>query len=579
MKLGRLLAISIGFFVVALAAANGWAQNCTLNSTNPYTSATSLSTIAAAINGSGATTDPVACLQRGQTWSTGLPLSLTQTFTGSHRATICAADAGGHSCTRSGAANPIFTTSSDVKCVNFANGTSSANAASGYYVQDLDCYNTATTNASSAFGIGRYSQNITLEGVLEDAFFEPFDIPSHCKADGLPVNIKLGICGGPGHWFEVRNGPATMPDSNRSFGYGGLVNSSAALYVHHFTTSGTVNGHNHSGTSHMWDLGSWDTCDTLTDSTTNMTIECGRYEINSGNAYPNVNGAAFKIWKGTGYVVRDNLFQDVGTTLGASGVSMFGVSDHAITNGGEGISGGGTNCAGAAIYRNTFRGWGGALMNIGRDVCIYDNTFYWQDDSLSRGVYQSARGIQDLVVVPLANVRVYNNTIYNTGSSSSTYGQLWGRDGGFPQSPQTACTDCLAANNLVWLTNSTAPSVVASVCSEFGTNGVNLQNNFVYSPNHAPTVLWDSCSADSGNSSSYSTSPGLTDVATENFHPSGTGVPICSFGTASVRPTSDKDQAVWQNLEVGAYACVGAAPQLAPGLRINGQFGFGAPAP
>src|SRR5262249_2978678 len=165
-------------------------------------------------------------------------------------------------CVDTGAANPRFSITASNPCVSFNNG------AGGYLFKGLDCYNTNGTNTSSAWQFPGGTHDVTVDGAVVDSFFRGALLGG---GSNLPTGISFGLCGGAGHWVEIRNGPTTMPDGDRHSMYGGIANSHISTWVHNFASSGG----NHSNTSHYHDIG--DGSVLWNQSSHDVTIECGLY--------------------------------------------------------------------------------------------------------------------------------------------------------------------------------------------------------------------------------------------------------------------------------------------------------------
>lgn len=542
---------------VALALLAGWvvllpsqssAQTCTVG---PFTSSTSLSSLSSSIN--SAPNGAVVCLQRGQNWSAGSGLSIGTSHPDGSRVTICSSTSG--QCSDSGAANARLSISGG-SCVAFSSNSG------GYYVKNLDCYQTDGANAANAWGIGQRVHDITIEGGVVDGFFRAV-FTTEGRASVLPYNIRFGLCGGPGHWVEVRGGPTTMPNGDRHSWYGSVINAHISTWVHNFVSAGG----SHINTSHMHDIGGGDGA--WNEGQHDITIECGLYQVDA-TAANNIGAVLLKLNRGYNWVIRDNTFQVVN---GNYSVNSIGFSSHAA-GGTEGISGGGVPGAGGQVYRNVFDGMNGVWNEIAADLDVFNNVFiYANPDSggvfgVIRYAYQAAASDD----MPITNNRVFNNTVY-FNSDANSWGLLGSDNPGTPTRPLP--TNLQLYNNLVYHTGhngvNSGAQVFESNCARFGTNGANIRNNFVYTPNDSTPSLWSGCSGASGNSASpYNVNPGLANPANGSFSLTASS-PLVGKGIGAGAPLDDFAKNTRPKPpSIGAYDLgTGAAPALEPPVLIQ----------
>jgi len=374
----------------------------------------------------------------------------------------------------------------------------------------------------------------------------------------LPTNLRLGLCGGAGRWFEIRNGPSTMPNGDRSSMYGALKNSSVSTFVHNFSTSGGT----HINTSHFNDLAGGSVA--WNDNEHDVTVECGLYQVDA--TQPNNVNSMIKIDRGYHWIIRDNTFE---TINGSGGPSALNFSSHAA-NGTEGISGGGTAGAGAQVYRNLFHNVSSISNEIAADLDVYNNVFLYDNpDTGTFGIIRYAFQAAAADDVPISNVRVFNNTVYYNSDNQSAGLLAWDNPG-TPTRPVP--TNLQLFNNLVYHTGHHSPngaSIFSSNCNHFGANGVNIRNNFIYTPNDSSPSIWSGCSGPTGNSAApYNVNPGLTNPTGGNFSLTASS-PLIGKGVGSGAPASDFSNQQRPNPPaIGAYdlAGTGVTPLPPPTL-------------
>ncbi|MFI5316433.1 MAG: hypothetical protein ACHQ6T_12090 [Myxococcota bacterium] len=516
--------IRVGLGLLAAAGAAllpsvGFAQTCTVG---PFTAATPISSISSAIN--SAPDGAVICLKRGEVWSGSTGFAISKSHSATSRALICASDS--TQCTASGAANPRFQLSSaDALCFGWM-------PASGWNLQNVDCYGPTSTNTDAmAFRIDHGSHDITVSGGVSDTFF--IGLFTNAGSGAPPTNIQFGTCAAP---VEIRGNPSSFPGL-RPAEYGPLVNSTISVNIHDFT------GGNGGGQDHLLDLAS---NSDYTTGSNNLTIECSTFTYSGGNL-----GAFIKANRGQNGVIRDSTFQNVSGGCTTSPAIGFDSHNDPPVEGWIGMQ----------IYRNRFINTH-IQIGIGQNVEIYNNISTTCAADFSRGFVQIwyTADPEDLQV---QNIHTYNNTIYFKGNSNqgNGYGLISENPPQF--TGRVTATGLTLYNNLFYdLDGGDAKVWVMphAGCSNYGANGVNIKNNFVYSPNDSSPQLWSGCSGASGtNAAPYNTNPGLVDPANGNFSLAkgsilaGTGVSAGSpsngdfLGNARPSPPS-----------IGAYDLVGA---------------------
>lgn len=506
-----------------------------------FTSATGISTINSLINGAG--DGDVVCLARGNTWTGATGINLTASHPDAGRVTICAS--AGTQCSTSGAADPRLSITGTATACVFVN-------ADGYNFTDIDCTSANTSNDARGYDLRKGSRDLTFEGGRIANFKTPAYFDDSGTSSTPITNLKWGTCtrdevtGAPvsTRRVEITGGPVPVPPSSRAVNWGCLRDSNISLYVHHFdcNTQSTGGSSTNCTFSHWLDIACNNSAGAGTaNQTANVTVECGLYDSN-GSIAPS---SFHKVNKGVGVHFLDNQM------LGTAGAPWVAFGGHGAPN--EGITGLGVDCAGSLIARNYAEG-GGLLSNeFARDVCVDSNVFKFTTTG-GQGFYRAFYGAsQELDRIPIANVKLRNNTVYDPRTSSSGFETFWRDNPGAEVLPLP--TDNVVLNNVIVATRTNPLVFTANEtgCNGFGTNGVNIKNNFLQAPG-SPNVLWTSCSADSGNSATFATAPDLVSVATGNFRPTGAGANVCTLGTTP-RPALDFEWLAWTQNEVGAYRC------------------------
>lgn len=487
--------------VAALAPLRAFAQTCTVG---PFTSSTPIATINSQLN--SAPDGAVACLARGQNWSGTSGINITSSHPDGNRVTVCASTNG--SCTpANGTANPRITISgTSGRCV-------SLNGVSGWNFRNVDCYASST---NTAWDVRKSTANVTIEGGVIDGWWGAFFLDN---GSGPYVNnVKLGTCA---NRVEVRNGPPPAAGQLRTATWGPLTNSSMSIWIHDFV------GTNAGGQDHMIDLGQNGSADPY-HATSNLTVECSLLQY-SGTGQM---GTMIKAARGTNLTVRDNTFEVIGT--GCSSIKALAFDSHydpAV----EGWDG-------AEVYRNVFKmGKCAAIINaVGKNLKIYNNVAIGEADDYQRGLIQfwyQAGQPEDLQV---SNVAIFNNTVYRTGNSSGGGGYAMVSDNPPISSGRLPGTNLSLYNNLFYNTDTDAKiwSAVQAGCNGYGTNGANIRNNYVFTPNDPTPALWSGCSGASGtNAAPYNLAPGVVSPTTGNFA-LASGSVLAGKGISAGAPTN-----------------------------------------
>jgi hypothetical protein len=525
---GWAMNIRVGLFLLAgglaILPSRAMAQTCTIG---PFTSSTSLASINSQAN--AAPNGAVICLQRGNTWSTTAAFTLTGSHPDSSRATICGST--GNQCTPPGAsANPRFqVTNNNANCVVF-------NAVSGWNLQNVDCY---ASTPNFAYDIRKSSSHITIDGGVIDGWWTAFFLDN---GSGPYVDdVKMGTCA---NRVEIRNGPPPAAGQLRAATWGPCTNCAMSFWIHNFT------GTNAGGQDHMIDLGQNGSADPY-HATNNLTIECSLLQYSGGGEM----GTMLKAARGTNLIVRDNTFEATGP--GCSGLKALAFDSH----GDPAVEG----WDGAEVYRNQFKmGKCAAIVEaVGKNVKIYNNVAIGAADDYQRGLVQfwyNAGGPEDLQV---SNVAIFNNTVYRIGNSGSGGGYAMISDNPPIGSGRQPGTNLSLYNNLFYNTDAVDAKIWTaqhSGCNGWGTNGANIKNNFVYTPNDSTPQLWSGCSGASGtNAAPYNTNPGLVDPANGNFA-LATGSILAGKGISAGAPTNgDFTKSARQSPpSIGAYDLGGA---------------------
>jgi len=446
------------------------AQTCTAG---PYTSATSLATIDAGIRSAG--NGAVVCLQRGSTWSSGgTAIALTTGHPDASRVTICAST--GTTCTSSGAVNPrITSTSSTANVVTFAS------SGDGYTLKNIDFYNTTLAGRVAFGSLPEGLANVTIEGGVFDGWLRFADYSG--SGGTVPDNIDLGTCS---NRVEFRN---AYSGGDQHIMFGACTNCGFSIYVHDWGQTDTG-----AGRTHELDFSTWN----FASQTNNVVIECSRFVTDSSGT--NGNGNIIKLAIGSNAIIRDNIFE-MESGESASQANCAG----GINFGGHTDSGGGWGWNGAEIYRNTFlmKNCFGITNAIGQNINIYNNLFVHDWKSGDAFYYTAPFTLSDPCAGCSAPDRTafYNNTIFASESGNSQALISWSGSG----------TGHKFYNNAIYATGANQLNAVAIAdCNDFGANGADIDNNFVYTPNDSsPSVAWTPCSGASGNSTTFTTNPGF----------------------------------------------------------------------
>lgn len=529
-QISTVLLVLVGFLLALPSRAD--AQACTLG---PYTSATSLGSIDSSID--GARDGDVVCLRRGNTWSQtgGAAITLGTGHSDAGRVTICSSD--DTQCTDSaGGANAKFAMNNG-ECFNFSG------SADGYNIRHIDCFGANTCDSDAHAPMGYFMPAGTRDVTIVGGVWDNYIVSSYLSTNSTEVvtNFKWGTCQYP---IEFRG--CESPASH-VLHYGHCRNCNFSYWVHNWGESQEA-----AGTGHVFDLAGWTSTDLWSD---NYVIECGRYQINSDNA-PGI-GNAIKAAQGTDIIVRDNVFQQMGTRRSDYNGLSFNAHTSTIRQGVDG----------AAVYRNRFLLNNGAVLavesKLGRNIDIYNNIIDLSGPIVEGSSYATALSIRQESEAPIVaepdNVRFYNNTIYV--SPTARLNTIDVTDGNGHE----------IYNNLILSTVSNSAdggdgAVVFSTnsCARFGTNGANVHNNVVSTPNDSSPGITNCSAANWLPGSGWNTNPGLVSAAGGDFSLSSTASYAFGRGTATGAPPADFTRATRPNPpSVGAFD-IGGAPPAAP---------------
>lgn len=546
----------------------GAVGSCAGGTCSGFTSATGFSTVQALAQGAG--DDDVVCLERGQIWSTPTGMSLTVSHPNAHRTIICASDA--QNCSDSGAANPRVSMTADASAVTFTTNSG------GYTIQNLDTYSTSSASSfnPAAWMIAAEGiHDVSVAGVVIDGFYRAFGatIPGATPLN-YPTGINFGQCGGVGHWVEIRGGPSVLTGkSNRAVTYGSWVNSSISIYVHDWLApSGSF-----AATSHMLDMGDGNT--NFNGSLHDLDLQCSRFEHDRNGAHGDgvpVPACMNKFNRGYNLRFHDNDCREV--AVGANnGASCFCFATH-NSGGQEGVgdtTGTGTAGAGAKIYRNTFTNQQAVFNHLASDVDIYNNIFDFTliegDGSGPPGLYQTSYKDANPEDIDPIHIRIFNNTLYQRGSNTLCgggcgYGVMFSTEAGQGSVNPSKSTNNEAFNNVIQIADTIDAKAVTfsnSSCSEFGTNGANMHDNFVYSPGDSTPALGGCSAADFTKSGATNGNDGGAEynVTAPGFNTPGTDFDIAAgsrvyhLGTTTNCPADDYAQVTRPGgaCSIGAY--------------------------
>jgi hypothetical protein len=555
------------YLLVLLAGAAAHAQPCT---DGPYTSATSLATIDAAVD--AAADGDVVCLRRGNQWtdSSGAAFTLTTGHPAASRVTICSSD--DTQCTRSsGGANARITVSgaAGFRAISFSA------TGDGYFIQDIDFYGDSgcdNENDSVLGGMPAGVQDITFQGGVWDGWDEIM-VSSGNTANLDPLNIRIGNGLGSNR-VEFRNCQQSGLDGHNKIPIYGLYDDLyVAMWIHHW---GQLN--NTGGTGHIVSLhfpagaygepyGTWEA--------NRPVLEHNLWQFHSGYAG---GGTVARFSRGTDLTMRYNVFETVGpiasfpnTSDPAHGCGVGGPGFH--THGGD-DNANNTYWHRAEIYRNRFRMGDCNAVGIenqnGTDVEVYANVFDLTDQT-SAADYWGRTVFTGTPSGPQANhdnFWVYNNTFYFPANQSEIANIDF--QGGTGQR---------FYNNAIWTADANAVPMTISDCSIFGSNGIDLHDNFVYSVNDSTPTL-PSCSASLPDTSADGFGPGAPWSTLPGFANAGAGdfdiddaAALSDVGSAVGIPASDFEQAPWTATPaIGAFSEAEPSP---PGCGVGPELSIG----
>jgi hypothetical protein len=492
--------VVLGLFLVLCSKAE--AQTCTHG---PYTSATSVGTIDSEID--RAPDGSVVCLRRGNTWaqSGGIALTLTSGHPNDSRVTVCSSD--GTQCTDStGGANARISMTDNggyTNCMAFSAG--------GYTIKNIDCYATngcdsddTGEDGGGAFGVMPSGlRDVTIEGGVFDGWMRMAYL-QWASGDRSVSNVKFGTCS---NRMEIRN--CGFDAHPRWTWYGICDNCSFSAWIHDY---GPVT--NTGGQGHILDFSNSGDGQATAD---NNTVECNLWQFGNGHTG---GGDVLRLSEGSNIVIRDNTFEN----LGSAGCSVSGIGF--VPHGG-GPSDVTANWDGAEIHRNRFA-FGdcfnpGVTSSRGSEVKVHNNVFDLRDKTSDPDYWGIAISTQASTTAPPNNFWVYNNTFYAPEN----------------QSPIATVSFCGANcgtghkffNNVIQSADSNAIPIKVDNCNSFGTNGVEIKDNFIYTPNDSSPTL-PGCSAASGwkPGSPWSTAPGFINSGAGDFGLASTSSPAFGAG-------------------------------------------------
>ena len=533
-----------GFLLAAggILPVHAFAQTCTVG---PFTSSTALSDVST--KASAAANGAVVCLTRGNTWTAGSGLLLTSSHPDSSRVTICAST--GSACSDSGAANPKIVESSNASNLDSPNGRCVRVGAGGggFNFKNLDC--DSSVGSEQAWDIDETASNITVEGGKTKNYKRL--LANFTSGGGnRPTNIHFGTCA---NRHEYSNNPP-ITGSNSGFIYGGFINSTFSVWFHDL--SGRTDGS--AAQSHMIDFDV--SGGTPANGTLNQVIECSLIEFNGTRM-----GNLIKPSRGTTMTIQDSTFRVTSPTDG----DVIGVGTH---------NGAGTEGqVGLVIRRNRFElpgtSWSPVGLSNAQQVEISNNVAILPGNlggDTQRG-FVTFSGDSTGNGIPLSDITIRNNTVYRTAAGGTS------DRGIIRENPPAKSTfsNVSVYNNLfmdIGTGNVTMLSTGPSGCGGFGSNGANIKNNWVYTPNDSTPSLWGSCgSATTANGSPYNQDPGLVDAANGNFALSISST-LKGKGIAASGLTTDFMQNARPSPpSIGAYdvSSDGGTPALQPPVLIQ----------
>ena len=520
-----------------LLAAPVWAQEtctttpCASDGSNP--ACDTVAEITTKINAASDTN--VVCLKRGSSWVVSSAISYTGDHTDANRILVCASDAS--ICTESGAANPRFSRSTEGQFIVF-NGD-------GITIRNVDFAHANIAGNMDILSFPHLSEDITIEGgVMSGGKFGQGS--SFGDANGAVVtNLRLGTCAKP---IEVTG---YQQNQTGALWFGSCRNCYFSFNLHDWGQQ-TANG----GQSHIIDLAAHGGSGGFSlMRPQNVTIECSTIDWNNtvGSNTERL-GSFLKLTFGDGVVIRDNVISEQVAMPYGQG---YGVAPGFIDVEGHGGAPWTEGIQNVAIYRNHFISRGSGIMDLSgaQGFDVYNNVFELDvgsgcgpgnNDCIYAYVLNMTGPCGGGACDPNNSIDFHNNTVLlRSGTTTDNRVKLLAVSG------TNDCTDCRLRNNVVYTTGTQAGDIVDSVgsCGYWGTNGVNISNNFLYAANDTSMGLaWEaSCSGDANNSSSpYSTAPNLNDplntaaTVETRFAVTCSGASnICGYGSATGAPSTD----------------------------------------
>jgi hypothetical protein len=416
----------------------------------------------------------VICLQRGAVFSASDGISITNSGTSTNPITICASS-NGVSCNEIGTNPKISITDAgeDVKGIEFRAGSK------WIIVKHLDFEGinggvgllfSGTTPASYvsllACNISRFNT-----GWMSDPWVQTTP----------PNYVYMGSCEYPLNIFNIN------VNANRrgSGGYGWFSNSVMAV------------NYKNTGSDGIFDHNVYFSSGPRAIPTQNMTFECGTYTDSSLDS-DGVSVGLFLKLSGyhTGVIIRNNTFYD--------DKCHTYVIDGGTSN--DGLVG---EYAEAEIYNNVFNTPCPITISgtTFRNTKIYNNLFNYKNYEGGEGYFFISLTKADYSASILGNNEIYNN---NFVCNERYCPDSWGE--GFFINMNDQGSNNKFFNNLFYSNRSSIRLFESiNVCNQFGINGADFNNNFIYSPNDATPGMVN-CSGGRGNSQIFNINPQLRDA-------------------------------------------------------------------
>ncbi len=322
-----------------------------------------------------------------------------------------------------------------------------------------------------------------------------------------PQDIHLGSCEFPMNIIDMHVNPS---GGHGQGGYGYFSNSVMAV------------NYQNNGSDGVYDHNVYFSTGPRAEATENMVFECGSFTDSSVDANGVSQGIFLKLsGHHRGVIVRNNHFYgDRCNTwvLGATTSNDDGVVDEFVE---------------AEIYNNRFDASCPRMIygEFFRNTKIYNNIFDFRTPNGGYGYQFIQLNRIGYAANPLGNISIFNNHfVCNQNYCPDDQGA----------SHWIELNDQGTSNkffNNFFYTASTNVTLFGGTCGQFGANGADFNNNFVYAPNDAtPGML--SCPGGSGNSASFATDPRLMSVAGGDYRPQANS-PLVNSARAAGAPLFD----------------------------------------